>query len=122
MPAANRLRTEAHSAPQSLRMHSVRVGDTHVIELAGELDLTTAADVDREVRRVEHTSAHVVAIDLHDLTFIDSTGIRVMVQAQRRSIAGGGRRLAIVKGTEPVQRLFDICGVAATMPFVDRLA
>jgi anti-anti-sigma factor len=102
-------------------MRSFRLGDTHVIELGGELDLTTAADVDREVRRVEQTSAHVVAIDLHDLTFIDSSGIRVMLQAQRRSILGGNR-LAIVKGSEPVQRLFDICGVAGTMPFVDSLA
>jgi anti-anti-sigma factor len=102
-------------------MRSFRVGDTHVIELGGELDLTTAADVDREVRRVEHTSAHVVAIDLHDLTFIDSTGIRVMLQAHRRSTVGGNR-LAIVKGNESVQRLFDICGVAATMPFIDAIA
>lgn len=120
MTVANRLRAERPPDPTPLRMHSFRVGDTHVIELAGELDLTTADDVDREIRRVEFTSAHVIAIDLHDLSFIDSTGIRVMLQAQRRSDNLGGR-LAIVKAAEPVQRLFDICGVAPTMPFVDKL-
>jgi anti-anti-sigma factor len=101
-------------------MRSFRVGDTHVIELAGELDLTTADEVDREIRRVEFTSAHVIAIDLHDVSFIDSTGLRVVLQAQRRSDNLGGR-LAIIKAAEPAQRLFDICGVAPTMPFVDKL-
>jgi anti-anti-sigma factor len=103
-----------------LRMRSFRRGDTHVIELAGDLDLTSADDVDRELRRVELTSAHVIAVDLQDLTFIDSTGIRLMMQAQRRS-ENGSNRLAVVKGTGAVQRLFDICGVATSIPFIDKL-
>jgi anti-anti-sigma factor len=121
MKVANRLQGDRSPDRRKLRMRSFRAGDAHVIELAGELDLTTAAEVDREVRRVELSSANVIAIDLHKLTFIDSTGIRVMLQAQRRS-AQGSNRLSIVRGSAPVQRLFDICGVATTMPFVDSLA
>ncbi len=106
--------------PPPLRMRSSREGDTHVIALAGDLDLTTVPDVERELRRAEQTTASVLAVDLSELTFIDSTGIRLMMQAQRRS-AKSGIRLVVVPGTGPVQRLFDICGVSGVMPFVDSL-
>jgi anti-anti-sigma factor len=101
-------------------MRSFRVGDTHMLTLAGELDHSTSAEVERELRRIELTCARVIAVDLHELTFIDSAGVRLIVQAERRSCEGSNR-LILVRGTDAIQRLFEICDVARTLPFVDRL-
>lgn len=111
--------TEVSPDPGALRMRSARDGDTHVIELAGELDLSTAADVERELRRVELSDARVIAVDLRKLTFIESTGVRLIVEAQRMSHAGN--RLVFVRGTRAVQRPFEICDVVHRLRFVDRL-
>jgi anti-anti-sigma factor len=103
-----------------LRMGSFRDGDTHVITLAGELCLETADEVQQELRRVELTCVHVIAIDLREVTCIDSMGIRLIVQAQWRS-SQGSNRLIVIRGSEAVQELFEICGLAARLPFVDAL-
>jgi anti-anti-sigma factor len=101
-------------------MHSVRNGDMHVIALAGELSLATADDIEQELRRVELTYAHVIAVDLRELTFIDSMGIRLIVQAHQRSLQGSNR-LVLVRGREAIQRLFEICDLEGRLPFVDGL-
>jgi anti-sigma B factor antagonist len=108
-------------APALLTMRSFRSGDTHVIRLAGELELTTADPVEQELRRVEHTWAPIIAIDLCRLTFIDSTGMRLLLQAEDRS-SRGTSRLVLTRGTEAVQRIFEICDLTNRLPFVEELS
>ena len=81
-------------------------GATH-LALTGELDLSTVDKVEDELRRVEDGGAETVVIDLSSLSFLDSTGLRTIVTADQRA-RKSGRRLAIVKGPEPVHRVFTI--------------
>jgi anti-anti-sigma factor len=111
--------TKLTRGPGALRMRSARDGDTHVIELAGELDLATAADVERELKRVALSDAQVIAVDLRKLTSIGSTEVRLIVGAQRMSHASN--RLVFVRGNRAVQRPFEICDAAHRLSFVDRL-
>jgi anti-sigma B factor antagonist len=104
--------------PDGLRMWSARDGDTHVIRLAGELDLTSADDVEQELRRVELTDAHVIMVDLRELTFIDSMGVRLLFHAGARS-AQGTNRLSLVRASKDVQRVFELCDLHRRLPFVD---
>jgi anti-sigma B factor antagonist len=99
-------------------MWSGRDGGTHVIRLAGELDLTTTEPVEQELRRVELTDAHVIAVDLRELTFIDSMGLRLLFQAGLRS-SQGTNRLVLIRGSGEVQRIFEMCDLARRLPFVD---
>lgn len=108
-------------APAPLRMRSFHCGDIHVIRLAGELEMTNADIVEQELRRVELTWAHTIAIDLRQLTFIDSAGMRLLSQAAHRSCRGTNR-LVLTRGTEAVQRIFEICDLATRLPFVDQLS
>jgi anti-anti-sigma factor len=101
-------------------MRSMRLADTHVIALAGELELATASEVEDELRSVELSCVQVIAIDLRELTFIDSTGVRLLVQAQERSCQGTGR-LILVKASDAIHRIFEICDLASRLPFVDQL-
>lgn len=101
-----------------LSMTSQRDGSVHVIALFGELDLASADTVDRELRRVEATDASSIVVDLSGLTFMDSTGARLVWQADVRSRAGANR-LRLARGPRAVQRVFEISGVADKLPFVD---
>jgi anti-anti-sigma factor len=49
---------------------------------------------------------------------MDSTGLHLLVQAQQQA-QEAGRRFALIRGAEPVQRLFDLTGVAEGLTIVD---
>ena len=68
-----------------------RNGLVHVA-LKGELDLSTVAKVQDELRRVEEGEPPVVVLDLSRLTFLDSTGLRCLVTADERAREAGPPR------------------------------
>jgi anti-sigma B factor antagonist len=101
-----------------LSMTSDREGDVHVICVFGELDLATADSVERELLRVEATDVTSIVVDLSGLTFIDSTGARLVLQADARSRTDSCR-LTLLRGPRAVQRVFEISGIAEMLPFAD---
>jgi len=101
-----------------LELRSERRDDEHVIALAGELDLDGAERVAQELRRAEVTDARRVVLDLRDLQFIDSNGVRLIIEADDR-LRTEGERLALIRGPRPVHRVFELTGVAERLPFVD---
>lgn len=101
-----------------LSMGSERDGDVHTIRLFGELDLATAEAVQRELERAETTDVASIVLDLSGLTFMDSTGVRLVVTATARSRANGDR-LRLVRGPAAVQRVFELSAVADLLPFAD---
>jgi anti-sigma B factor antagonist len=94
-----------------------RDGLVHVA-LKGELDLSTVGKVQDELRRVEQGEPPVMVLDLSRLTFLDSTGLRCLVTADERG-REAGRRVVIVRGPEPVQRVFTITRLEERLEMVD---
>jgi anti-anti-sigma factor len=101
-----------------LTLRSTREGHTHVIALSGELDLAGADLLEGELKRVEASDASRIVVDLRDLDFIDSTGVRLIYMADVRSRNDSGR-LTIRRGPGKVQRLFVMTDLADRLPFVD---
>jgi anti-anti-sigma factor len=97
-----------------------RNGLVHVA-LVGELDLSTVAKVQEELRRIEASSPATVVVDLSKLTFLDSTGLRCIVTADERA-REEGRRMVIVRGPDPVQRVFAITRLEERLEMVDDAA
>jgi anti-anti-sigma factor len=97
-----------------------RDGFVHV-GLVGELDLSTVGKVQEELRRVEETAPPTLVIDLSRLTFLDSTGLRCIVTADERA-RDAGRRMVIVRGPDPVQRVFAITRLEERLEMVDDAA
>jgi len=100
-----------------LAARSARDGDAHVLRLSGELDLASYDVVNDELRRVEATDASRIVIDLSGLTFLDSVGIRLLVEADARSRSNGSR-LQLIPGGDLVQRILQLCGLEESLPFV----
>jgi anti-sigma B factor antagonist len=94
-----------------------RDGLVHVA-LVGELDLSTVAKVQEELRRVEVDSPATLVVDLSKLTFLDSTGLRCIVTADERA-REEGRRIVIVRGPDAVQRVFAITRLDDRLEMVD---
>ncbi len=101
-----------------LTVRSERDGVLHTIGVEGELDLATAADLQRELIRVEGSDALSIVLDLSGLQFIDSTGVRLLISAHARSRADSNR-LTLLRGPKPVQRVLELTGVLDILPFAD---
>ena len=95
-----------------------RNGSPERIELAlqGELDLATAAWLRDAVRDASQSHDEVI-VDLRGLTFLDSTGLRVLMEALRDS-QDDAWTLSVVPGPDPVQRVFEVSGTERLVPFV----
>jgi anti-anti-sigma factor len=84
--------------------------DRVVLELHGELDLLAAPELEAAIERVEATLPAIIVLDLQDLQFVDSAGLRVILAANERS-QHQAWDFALTPGSEQVQRLFAIAGI-----------
>jgi anti-anti-sigma factor len=107
--SAPSLRLRRYCAPRVslLDLNTEAQGDGVRIVLSGELDISTAPRVEEELTRVEEGRPAVILLDLRELEFMDSTGLRVIVSADGRA-REAGRSLRLVRGPEAVQRIFRV--------------
>jgi anti-sigma B factor antagonist len=85
---------------------------THVVSLRGEIDALTAPKLGSRLFGLAEEGARGVVIDLSDVTFMDSTGIGVLMNSLRHMNL---RRCAMVLvcPTERVLRPFQVTGLAS---------
>jgi anti-sigma B factor antagonist len=82
-----------------------------VISIEGELDLSNAADLREAIFRALAGGADAgVWLDFAGCTFIDSTGLRVIIEGARRAGEGAGK-LGVLNLNEQPQRLFELTSV-----------
>jgi anti-anti-sigma factor len=109
------------SSHDGLSISCHRAGDRQVVAASGQLDVASASQLERELRRVEATDAGEILVDLAGLEFIDSIGMEVVIHASARA-QHHHKRLMIRPGPEAVHRRFERTGLAALLPFVAREA
>jgi anti-anti-sigma factor len=96
----------------------VRDGDATRLEIAGDLDLGTVPLLEAEVSALRAAGVPKIVIDLRDLDFMDSTGLRCILMsdaAARRD----GFSIALLPGPRAVQRVFEVTDTHARLPFID---
>ena len=92
---------------------------TVVLAFTGVLDLETVGAAEAAFADAEaHRPARIV-VDLRDVEFIDSTGLRMIVSADARS-RREGRLLQLVKGPDRVHRVFRMTLMNERLAFIDR--
>jgi anti-anti-sigma factor len=102
--------------PEPFRCDVARDGELERITLAGELDLASTGHVEPVLRG---NGVEQRLLDLSDLTFMDSSGLRLILSAHAAARREGWS-LQIVPGPPSVQRVFQICGVEDELRFVSR--
>ncbi len=81
------------------------------LRLVGELDLGSAETAEASIERRSREVLRL-KLDLSELSFIDSSGVRILLRALKELTDRGGM-LVLEHPTEPVQRVFDLLGLAA---------
>ena len=81
--------------------------------LAGEIDAFTSADLAEAFRHVPEAADGVIEIDVAGVTFIDSSGLRVLL-GLTDSVATAGGRVALRNPCGAVSKLLEITGLQST--------
>lgn len=92
-------------------------GECVRVVTTGELDLATSPQLEQEMRAVLARGARRVVIDMAKLTFVDSSGLRVLIGLYERSKEDGWE-LALTSPSEQARAVFRISGAEEHLPFV----
>jgi anti-sigma B factor antagonist len=93
-----------------LTLSTERAGARAVVSIKGELDAYSAPGLEEEVSGLLADSVSELVFDLSETKFLDSSGLRAILTAQRR-LADRDGKLALRAPSEPVRRLLDITGL-----------
>ena len=111
-PSMSRQKTAMQSP---LRVEVASEGDTALIRVRGELDLHGCPHLEQALIDADTGPAARIVLDLEELTFIDGSGLEVLVAASRRSSANGGR-LRITTGKGEVPRILHLVALDQVLP------
>lgn len=100
-----------------LEVHSEREGELAIVSFRGEFDYAEMGTAQEEISAAEAQHPTVLVLDLTDLEFMDSSAVRVILQADSRA-REQGRRLAVVTGNGPPHRVLSILGLTDRLDVV----
>ena len=101
----------------TLTILSERRGSAHHVAPSGELDIATVELLERALLEVEQTDVETIVLDLSGLDFIDSTGLRLVIDTNERC-GGPDGRLGVIAGSPAVERLLDLVGLRELLPLI----
>lgn len=93
-------------------------GAAFTITIAGELDIASEPELAGALEQALEAAPAAVVVDLREVEFMDSTGIRALAQARQRC-AEAGRRLVLMRPSPHVLRPLEVCGLAKVFDIVD---
>ena len=103
-----------------LELATSRRGLAAIVRVGGTFDLHGAHHFDNEIARILGGPAREVLVDLREVEFMDSIGLRSLVAANRRAFQAGVP-LWIVRGGPPVAQVMRMTGLDMLLPLIDDL-
>jgi anti-anti-sigma factor len=102
--------------PGRLEISSELVDGVVTVSLRGELDLSSVRRMNERFASIDEQRPTRVVVDLGELAFIDSSGLRTLLSADALA-AEHGYELVLLPGQEPVQRVFELTGALDVLRF-----
>jgi anti-anti-sigma factor len=102
--------------PGQLSIREVISEGDHRLEISGELDLASAGRLQTALEALRSGEITAVIIDLSEVSFMDSTGLRAVLVGHRLC-EERGYDFRLIPGPPAVQRLFELAGLLNTLPF-----
>jgi anti-anti-sigma factor len=96
-------------------IEAVTDGPTTTLRVAGEVDLATADELSRAATAALQAGPDTLVIDLAAVTFLDSTGLAVLVAVTNQTTASGVR-LTIRDPAPRVRNVIRITGLGEFLP------
>lgn len=104
--------------PEPFRCDVRRDGDTAWVRPVGELDLDTVVELGQALTTLREAGARRLVVDLRALEFMDSTGLRLVLEWDAESRADG-ISFAVVPGPDAVERVFRLTGTEGRVEIAD---
>jgi anti-sigma B factor antagonist len=95
-------------------------GDAVHLHVHGELDIAVAAQLVERVEAVRESSARLALLDLHEVTFMDSSGLRGLIQAQQ--LGDEDFEVIAIRSPAPVRDVIGITGAHRVLRLADDAA
>ena len=92
-----------------------RHDDRALIQISGEVDLATCPQLRAVLVELVDRGFHQLIVDLEQVSFLDCTGIGVLVDALRR-VQGHNGSLTLVRPKPLVWRVLTLTGMTAVLP------
>jgi anti-anti-sigma factor len=93
-------------------------GNALVVRASGEVDIASAKSLEKEIQSAFDRDGAGVFLDLEDVTYIDSTGLAVLLRAQKVSSADG-HKLRISLLSSPVEEAIKMTGLDGAFPLME---
>ena len=94
--------------------------DRYIITVSGEVDLATSPELDNAIIVAIESGTSSLAIDLTDVSFMDSSGLGVIVRGLKRC-READKDLDLVITNERVLKVFGITGLDQVIPIHDSI-
>lgn len=104
---------------EQLEIAETREGEAEILKVTGELDIATSRRLEERLRALVAQHGQVV-LDLSELSFIDSSGLAVLINAARASANDGGG-LGVRAVSDAVWRVLELSGVAGELKLLPDL-
>jgi anti-anti-sigma factor len=103
-----------------LDLSTTRDGPCAVVSVGGEIDPGTASELSEAALSAMREIGPSLVLDLSGVTFMDSTGLKVLLAVHQRAQLAGGR-LVLAGATRSVQRVVSITGLDETFEARDNV-
>jgi anti-anti-sigma factor len=117
-PAGRTSGGRAVEVPPDFSWYVASVGARVILALSGELDVANAAEARTALLGLEPPRGGWLVIDLRDLSFMDSTGIHLILEAKQHAEKRGAT-FALIGATRAVHRALEVVGLAEQALTVD---
>jgi anti-sigma B factor antagonist len=97
-------------------IETVREQDRVLLTLSGELDIATVPRVEAAVNATLTAEVRTLTVDMSELDFVDSSGLRLFIVLDQRAGAEGWE-LRLIRPPEQVLKVFRVSGVEENLPF-----
>ncbi len=94
--------------------------DVPVVRLTGELDIDQAVRVREHLDKVIDAGSLRFVIDLSDVSYIDSTGLGMLVAVHKRLVAEQGFYVLTVPRASQ-RKVFEITGLSSVLVIIESL-
>ena len=114
-------RLAAEASLRTCQMEVERGDDQTTLALAGEFDASCVLRYERLFREATEDSMSNLVVDMREVTFIDSTGLALLLRTEAASRQDGFELRILRSPAATVQSALEASGLERLLPFVDEL-
>ncbi len=98
-----------------MELNSSKQGDVNLVQVSGRLDANSSPELEKELVNMLESGEKDFLIDLAELDYISSVGLRVLLMAAKKAKVLNGK-VALISLREHVLEVFEIAGFTAIFP------